>query len=115
MRMIDAKCPACGHITVDLLLRDKNDQGDYLYPACACGATLERVLIGSSAHVHGDDIPGGYWVKNGICNADGTPRKYYSKSEMRLTARQQGKINRVEHIGSPGSDKNRGRHTQRFV
>lgn len=38
----------------------------------------------------GDDIPGGLDVKHGICNPDGTPRRYYSKSEIRKAAADAG-------------------------
>lgn len=60
-----------------------------------------------------DDIPGGILIKHGICNPDGSPRKYYSKSEMAAEAKRRGLHNHVEHITPPGSDKSP--HTQRFV
>jgi len=34
----------------------------------------------------GDDIPGGLDVKHGVCWPDGTPRRFYSKSEIRKAA-----------------------------
>jgi len=37
-----------------------------------------------------DEIPGGIWIRHGICNEDGTPKKYYSKSEMRKAAFEKG-------------------------
>ena len=43
-----------------------------------------------AAYVIGDDIPGGYEVKHGICNPDGTPKKYYTKSSMRQAAFEKG-------------------------
>jgi hypothetical protein len=46
--------------------------------------------VNQAPGVIGDDIPGGYEVTNAICNADGTPRKFYSKSEIRRTARENG-------------------------
>jgi len=30
-----------------------------------------------------DDIPGGVVIEHGICNDDGSPRTYYSRSEMK--------------------------------
>lgn len=42
--------------------------------------------------VAGDDIPGGYEVKHGICWPDGTPRKFYSKSAIRKAAYEAGYI-----------------------
>lgn len=44
----------------------------------------------SNFGVIGDDIPGGLLVKNGICWPDGTPRKFYSKSEIRKAADNAG-------------------------
>jgi hypothetical protein len=114
MRMVDVICPSCELVREDALLRDKNDAGDYIYPACAkCGATTIRVYTGHASHVHGDDIPGGILIYNGICNKDGSPKRYYSKSEMARVAKQKGLVNNVRHIGGQGSDKNK--HTQRFV
>jgi hypothetical protein len=55
--------------------------------------------------VIGDDIPGGIEVKHGLCNPDGSPRRYYSKSEMRAEARARGLEQHVVHIGEQGSDK----------
>lgn len=46
--------------------------------------------FGLAPFVVGDDIPGGLEVKHGICNPDGSPRKYYSKSEIRRAASEAG-------------------------
>lgn len=40
--------------------------------------------------VIGDDIPGGLDVKHGVCWPDGTPRRFYSKSEIRKAAHAAG-------------------------
>lgn len=37
-----------------------------------------------------DDIPGGLEVRNGICNPDGTPKRYYSKSAIKKAAYDAG-------------------------
>lgn len=42
--------------------------------------------------VWADDIPGGVLVYNGLCNDDGSPRRYYSKSEIRLACKVKGVI-----------------------
>lgn len=135
MKQIDTKCPSCGHITIDVLLRER-DGDDYIMPRClelvpsrcrclgtcdcvlqsrTCGTVVERVHMGTSGYVIGDDIPGGLLVRNGICNDDGSPHRYYSKSSMREAAAAKGLVNHVEHIATKGSDRNRGRHTQRFI
>jgi hypothetical protein len=83
-------------------------------PECPlCGSTTQTLWRGASTSVIDDSIPGGYIVKHGICNEDGTPRKYYSKSEMTAEAKRRGLRNQVEHLGSPGSDKSK--HTVRWV
>lgn len=40
--------------------------------------------------VNSDDIPGGLLVRHGVCWPDGSPRKYYSKSEIRKAATEAG-------------------------
>jgi hypothetical protein len=49
---------------------------------CHYGATPEN----KSAYVVTDEIPGGIEIKHGICNEDGTPKRYYSKSEIKRAA-----------------------------
>jgi hypothetical protein len=63
--------------------------------------------------VIGDDIPGGVLIEHGLVNADGSPRRYYSKSEMAAEAKRRGLLNLVEHKGTRGSD--RSPHTTRWV
>lgn len=60
-----------------------------------------------------DSIPGGVLIDHGICNRDGSPRRYYSKSEMAKEAKARGVTNRVEHIPLRGSD--RSPHTTRWI
>lgn len=48
-----------------------------------CGAATE--VPGGPQRSHGivpDDIPGGMWIRDGICNEDGTPKKYYTRSSI---------------------------------
>jgi hypothetical protein len=116
MRMIDAKCPGCERIYVDVLLRAKDSQEEYIYPSCdTCGTMLERVYLQGSCHgVVGDDIPGGvFYAKNGMCYPDGSPRPFTLKSDMKKFAKELGLTQHVEHQGGKGSDKSK--HTQRFV
>lgn len=60
-----------------------------------------------------DDIPGGVLIRNGICEDDGSPKRYYTKSSIHAAAKAKGLINRVEHITSEGTDKNP--HTTRWI
>jgi hypothetical protein len=62
-----------------------------------------------------DDIPGGIEIRNGICHDDGTPRRFYSKSEMKRVARQKGLSNHVEHVPDPRTGSDKSQHTQRWV
>ena len=39
-----------------------------------------------------DDIPGGVLIANGICNADGTPKRYYSRSAIKEACDAKGMI-----------------------
>lgn len=60
-------------------------------PTCAGPAT--RVVCDApnrAPSVIPDDIPGGLWVKHGLCNADGSPRRYDSKSAIREEASRRG-------------------------
>jgi hypothetical protein len=68
--------------------------------------------VGNS-NVIGDDIPGGLEIRHGLCNEDGSPRKYYSHTEIKKEAKRRGMTNRVEHKPLKGSDKSP--HTTRWV
>jgi hypothetical protein len=74
-----------------------------------CGKNTERAWIGKPAAIISDEIPGGIWIRHGLCTEDGSPRKYYSKSEIATEAAKRGLVNRVEHTTDPrtGSDKNK--------
>jgi hypothetical protein len=60
-----------------------------------------------------DSIPGGIEIKHGLCNLDGTPRRYDSHSEIAAEAKKRGLSNVVVHVPKPGSDKSP--HTTRHV
>jgi hypothetical protein len=47
-------------------------------------------VMGAAAYVIGDDIPGGIEIRHGVCNDDGTPKKYYTKSSIREAAYHSG-------------------------
>lgn len=68
-----------------------------------------------NSNVIPDDIPGGIEIRNGLCNPDGSPRRYYSKTEINAEAKKRGLINMVTHVTDPrtGSDKNP--HTTRWI
>ena len=89
-----------------------------------CGATLQ---VGQFPFCHGDpaahqpytggivpdDIPGGLLITNGLCHADGTPRRFDTRSAIAAEAKRRGMTNFVRHQGTESGD--RSRQTQRFV
>lgn len=78
-----------------------------------CGKPTERAWLTKPGHVIGDEIPGGIWIRHGLCNPDGTPRKYYSHSEIKAEAKRRGLTNIVEHKTAKDSDK--APHTTRWI
>lgn len=74
---------------------------------------IDSGQFGVAPGVIPDDIPGGYYVKHGLCNPDGTPRRFDSKSAMRKEAAARGWTNLVEHKPLPGTDKSP--HTSRWI
>ncbi len=110
MPMYDRRC-SNGHDNIDCL---EPIVAKEVVPCRECGASTERVWIGGrTAAVIPDEIPGGVWIKHGICNPDGSPRKYYSKSEMAKEAQRRGLVNVVEH--RTGRDTDKSSHTTRWV
>ena len=104
--LIDTFCPSCHIERIDVFVNTE------AMPTCDCGAVTER-LWSKPSHVIGDDIPGGVWIEHGLCNADGSPRKYYTKSEMALEAKRRGLTPWVMHTTSAGTDKSE--HTSRWI
>jgi hypothetical protein len=47
-------------------------------------------VINRAANVIQDSIPGGEMIEHAICHADGTPRRFDSKSDIRKAARAAG-------------------------
>ncbi len=86
------KCEACG---AELHIGD--------FPFCGGDASKHQPYGG---HAIGDECD--VVVKHGICNEDGTPRRYRSRAEMAKVAKERGLVNYVRHIDG-------SKHTQRFV
>jgi hypothetical protein len=83
MRMVDVVCHYCGH-EHEFLMRDINNP---VYPLC-CGHLMVRVFKGPT--VRPDDIPGGLVIEHGLCNEDGSPRTYYSQSDITRECQKRG-------------------------
>lgn len=62
---------------------DVGEHGVFLCP-------LETRLPATA--VWADDIPGGIDIAHGICNADGSPRRYYSRTAIKKALRAKGLI-----------------------
>lgn len=109
LRFIDVICPSCKSEEEDVLLR-----GEETIPVCACGSVRERCWRPTGrGTVIPDDIPGGILIKNSLCWPDGTPRRFYSKTEIRAAEKKLGYTNYVTHIGTKSGDSSR--HTSRWI
>jgi hypothetical protein len=65
------------------------------YPFCGGDPAQHQPYAGS---ITPDDIPGGLEIYHGLCNEDGSPRRYYSRSEIEREAKQRGMTNYVRHV-----------------
>jgi hypothetical protein len=73
------------HETIDLV-KGVNDP----FPPCPTCGEATSILWTQTAAIIGDDIPGGIEMRHGICNPDGTPKRYYSKTEIKRAANEKG-------------------------
>ena len=106
MPMFDYQCPA-GHT-----FEAYHPRVAEAMPCRQCQEKARRVLLPSThGGVIGDEID--ISIKNGLCNADGTPRRFRSRAELRRAEQAAGLTNVVEHRGSRGSDKSP--HTTRWT
>jgi hypothetical protein len=108
--LIDIVCPACGASELDRYIDPSQ------ISACACGAARQRLFAtqgGSAPSVSGDECD--VTIRHGLCNADGSPRRYTSKSEIAREAARRGLRNDVTHVTNPNAGSDRNPHTQRWV
>lgn len=123
-KFIDVECLDCGAQYLDVYIDLEVEAPISIDPdsqvqrgnICDCGSRVTRMQTrpGTTASVHGDDIPGGLDIKHGLCHPDGTPRRFYSKSDIRKAAKEANLTwGAIEHVPDRGSDKNR--HTQKWV
>lgn len=99
MPRYDFVCPN-GHELIDYV-KSVNDPK----PTCKCGEPMSTLWRGTSQTVIGDDIPGGIEIRHGICNPDGTPKRYYTKSSIHAAAKAAGLQVSDQHLPKPGTDK----------
>tara|TARA_R110000751_G_scaffold289524_3_gene395785 strand:+ start:68 stop:463 length:396 start_codon:yes stop_codon:yes gene_type:complete len=82
--LIDTICAECKAVRIDVFTENAGE-----YPDCTCGAATER-LWSFGVSVRGDEIPGGVWIHHGLCNTDGTPRRYDSYTEINRECKRRG-------------------------
>ena len=72
------------------------------HPPCpVCGGATERLWVGRSAKVIGDEFIGGHVFEN----LGHDPVTVYSRSELRRELKQRGLEECVRHVPVPGTDK----------
>lgn len=110
MPVYDLECTSCSKQFLDL-----SHSIHVGHPACdECGAATQNLWTGNRCVVP-DDIPGGVEIKNGLCNEDGSPRRYYSHSDINKEAKRRGLVNYVEHVSDPKSGGDKSKYTTRWV
>ncbi len=108
MPLYDVKCSKCEKEWVRYSSVDNRN-----LPCETCSEPIE-IIFKASAGVIGDEIPGGVEIRHGLCNEDGTPRRYYSHSEIKAEAARRGLVNMVRHVpDNRNSDKSK--HTTKWV
>ncbi len=109
MPMYDRHCLKCGATKIDLL--EPMATSD---PVCACGGQLERVLMPTNRdNIIGDECD--VTMKHGLCNPDGSPRRFTSKSDMKREAEKRGLVNHVTHMPDPRTGSDKSKHTTRWI
>ena len=86
MRRVDLECPSCGHVRLDVYVEGRD------YPLCECGTQTAWLPSFGNLTVLPDDIPGGVLIEHGLCNADGSPKRYYSRSEIKMACAVKGLV-----------------------
>lgn len=86
--LVDLTCETCGLQQIDVFIHS----GDQ--PPCpTCQTPMVRLwAMVKSATVRPDEIPGGLDIYHGLCNEDGTPRRYYSWSAIDKEAARRGLV-----------------------
>ena len=110
MPLYDRKCEKCGNVTLDHL--ESINAPDPNCHLCV-GAVSPRVWISKAAAVAPDDIPGGLDVEHAVCHDDGTPRRFYSRSELKRALAEKGWAIHDDHVTARDTDKNP--HTSRWA
>ncbi len=105
MPVYDYKCESCDHEHLDRYVPHVKT----MHPCDRCGNTCFNIIRASG--VIGDECD--IMIKHGLCNEDGSARRYTSKQEIAREAERRGLTNVVQHRGHKGGDKSQ--HTSRWV
>lgn len=108
MPFYDRKCGACGFELIDTY--EAIYAPERPCPRCA-EPGFTRAWLTKPSNVISDECD--VVVEHGICNPDGSPRRYRFKSEMRAEAKRRGLESHVTHQPEKGSD--RSKHTTRWI
>lgn len=111
LKCFDYKCNLCGREQLDVIA--PSEDKTFSCSVDGCLGTMERAwLMGQGAnHVHGDECD--VQIRHGLCNPDGSPQRFRSKSAMKKEGQRRGYTNLVEHLSGRSGD--RCKATQRFV
>ena len=90
MPFYDYQCRDCHYEAIDVMA--KMDERELPCPVCPYG-TMERLWrLGAAIGDECDEV-----IEHGLCNFDGTPRRYRSKSEKAKVAKERGLTEYVVH------------------
>ncbi len=87
VRRTDAVCPSCGADQLNIDVAE--------YPVCACGTQTVWLPKPGAGAVNQDTIEGGVMIAHGICNPDGTPKRYDSRADIARACKAAGLENYV--------------------
>lgn len=105
MPLYDIQCRTCAHTFEAFVWYHTQAKK---VPCRQCGART-TVVWRSAPHMRPDTIPGGKVIEN----LTPTPVRYDSHSAIKRAMEAAGVESKVQHIGTPGSDKSP--HTSRWV
>lgn len=111
-QLIDVICSGCGHIERDRYIDLKNVNRH------SCGQQFIRLRDHTTLPhaVVGDDIPGGVLIRHGICHANGRPKRYDSKTDIRKAAKAKGlSAGYDENKHLPPKDSDKSKITRRWT
>lgn len=111
MPVYDIRCDQCDDTQLDTWETKSTNP----LRVCPCGGIFQRMTLssgyGKAPGVLSDECD--VTVRHGICNEDGSPRRYGFKSEMRAEAKRRGLENHVVHLPDhKGGDSSR--HTSKW-